>query len=48
MNTVAAVIVVDIPEDNEVSNSWNNWVEKETAENCNQEVTFPFLENAHD
>ena len=48
MNHVAAVIVVDIPEDNKVSNSWNNGVEKETAKNCYQEVSFPFLGNIYD
>ena len=48
MNTVAAVIVVDIPEDNEVSNSWNNCVEKEAEENYDQQIAFPFLQNAHD
>ena len=48
VNHVAAVIVIDIPHDDEVSNSWNNWVEKEGAENYDQEVAFPFLQNTHD
>ena len=44
VNHVAAVIVIDILQDDEVSNSWNYWVEKEAAEKYGQEVAFPFLQ----